>query len=192
MIRKYASVLWVVIIIFILWVASVGGETQNKFIDDNGSECLSLITKYVDAINHEDVDGYISLFTERIRCEMEDHVAYEGTKGYFKEEHVRLENVSKLSADVGKRSASVSEEELSAYEDIVVYYAELYMDIQDTEIDKRIMKTGYNYRVFVMAKEDAQWKLYRVSAPRLSMIVDAGEGFDTKEEQEALRVQEQL
>lgn len=189
--RKYASAFCVIIMLLILLVVSAGGETQNGFASDNRSECLSLIAEYVDNINQGDIDGYISLFTERILHEMRDHVAYEGTKGFFKEKNVRLENVSELSEDVGKRSAAISDEEFTAYEDIAVYYTELYIDVSDAEIDEGIMKNGYNYRVFVIAKEDAQWKIYRVSTPQLSVIVDAGEGFDTKGEEEALRFQEQ-
>lgn len=156
---------------------------------EKDSECLSLIYEYVDTINSKNVTEYISLFTEDMQHEMEKFVTAEGTQDFFKEKNVRLKNVSELSADVGRRSAAISEEELSAYEDIVVYYAELYMDVNDAEIDERIMKNGYNYRVFVMAKEDGQWKICRASAPKLSDIVEAEEGFGTKNEQEELSLQ---
>ena len=151
-------------------------------------EWESLVNGFADAVNNNDVAGYISLFTESIQSEMEEYLTYtEDEESFFKENSIQIVNTTKLSTDVGELSAALNNDEISTYEDVAVYYAEMYIDVDnDVNLGEGISDEGYNYKVFVIVKENGQWKIYRVSTPNLKAITDAGEGFNSSNEQLAL------
>jgi hypothetical protein len=127
------------------------------------------------------------LFTEDnqryINADIRDH----GKVGRFHEESVKVINSAKLSDElVGSRAgAGLTYDETSKYRDIVVYYTELLIEMKDEFTNEKldILDSGYAYRLFIMVKENGDWKILRVSSPDVRGIVEAGEGFGTQYEQ---------
>ena len=139
----------------------------------------ALIYDYATAINDGNISNYILLFTEMNRIQMSDYVSAHGSNDFSFEENVEIKNVSELSAETGMRSAGISPQEASAYDDITIYYVELC--IGENQIENK---------VFVLVKENQDWRIHRISTPDFLTIVEAGEGFNNFSEQLQLQNQE--
>lgn len=148
----------------------------------------ALIQEYADSINDDDMERYIRLFTSDNQEEMEEYVNLRGAESFFREESVKTEDIRQLSDRVGRRSSAVSDDEISKYEDVAVYYTDMMVKAKDPSDE--YVKSGHHFRNFVFVKENGAWKILRVSSPDLKLTIEAGEGFHTIEEQEALARQE--
>lgn len=149
-----------------------------------------LIHLYAETVSDGDVERYITLFTADNQREMESYINDFGTDDFFKEESVELKNVTLLSEQVGKSSASISSNEVSEYDGLAVYYVEMVIDAKAGT--NELVENGYAYRDFVIVQEDEAWKILRVSSPNLKMITNAGEGFDTAGEKAELERKKEL
>ena len=70
------------------------------------------------------------------------------------------------------------------YEDVIVFYTEENIVLKSNADVSGLLENGYNYRVFVIVMENGEWKIERVSTPSIFEILRAGEGFNTKNENE--------
>ena len=150
-----------------------------------------LVKKFVEAINKNDLDTYISLFTQNNQEEMKSYIENNGEANFFKESNIQLSNITRLSDQVGKSSANISNKEIEKYSNIVVYYVEMNTKVKNGNgiNDDDILDNGYTYRDFVIVKENDEWKIMRVSSPDLGIIIDANEGFGTDHEKAKMKGQ---
>ena len=148
------------------------------------------IQEYADSINRGDIARYIKLFTSDNQEEMKDYLDSWGTEDFFREENVEIKELKRLSDRVGRRSAAVSDEEVSPYDDVAVYYTDMLVKARDTSDE--YVKSGHHFRDFVFVKENGEWKILRISSPNLKVTVGAGEGFGTTGEQKELARKESL
>ena len=118
-----------------------------------------LIYKYASTICSGDVSSYIELFTDENQRNMNEYLYEFGQNDFFREKSVEVMQLAKLSTDTGILSAGLSPTEISNYENIIVYYAELLID------------RNMEHKAFVLVKEDDKWKILRVSTPDLRPIV---------------------
>lgn len=153
----------VVLIIAIALV--VGGATAFTASAKKSENLLyeDLIYKYASAICSSDVSSYIALFTDENQRNMNEYLDDFGQNDFFREESVEIMRLTKLSTDTGILSAGLSPTEISNYENIIVYYAELSID------------GNMEYKAFVLVNEDGEWKILRVSTPDLRPIADVAE-----------------
>lgn len=144
----------------------------------------NLVFEFIQAVNNNDIQAYISLFTNENQREMNKYIKEIGPNNFFKEESIALINLTRLSNNIGEKSANISNEENKKYKDTVVYYAEENIQFkQDNGLrTDDILDSGYNYRNYVIVREGDQWKLLRVSSPDIVLIDKAKEGFGSKEE----------
>lgn len=141
----------------------------------------SLVYEYAEAVTSKDIDQYIELFTLENQRSMYEYVSEFGQKDFFHEEDIEITNIRELSTNTGKRSAGLSIDEVSAYEDLAVYYAEMSVNGSQKE-----------YKTFILVKENNKWKILRVSTPDLQAISSAGEDFKTQSERSQSEEQENL
>lgn len=168
---------------FLSWAAHV-----YKNEDDEAAE--GLISEFVQTTNSNNVEDYIELFTQWNQIEMRKYVSENG-KESFSQEQIELKNIKKLSAEVGYRSAGITAEELSAYEDLAVFYVETQVAFTDEALYD-ISDEGYAYKVFVIVKEDGEWKIERVSVPDFDIIIASNEGLKNTNEIEMANTQNRL
>lgn len=148
------------------------------------------IQEYADSINSGDIDRYIKLFTLDNQGEMKDYLDFWGAEKFFRKENIAIKNVKQLSDSVGRRSSAISDDEISKYDAVTVYYTD--MMVQTKQSSDELMKSGHQFPNFVFIKESGEWKILRISSPNLKLTIEAGEGFHTIEEQEALARKEAL
>lgn len=186
--KKLASLIMVVLCFVLLF--SSPSVVFAATVDMNCDETL-LVSKYINAINNGDVDTYISLFTQDNQNEMISYINANGKGYFFQESNIELINITKLSELVGKYSSGISDDEISKYGNMLVFYTEMDIAVKnDNGSDNDdILDTGYAFRNIIIVKEDDEWKILRVSSPALSVIVDAKEGFGTTHEK--IKIEEQ-
>lgn len=180
--KKLFSIVGVVLCLFLTF--SISSTVFVATIDTSSDvdNTKILVDKFVEAINNNDVDTYISLFTKDNQEEMMSFTKINGKDNFFQENNIELSKIKKLSDTVGK--TIISNEENSKYSDIVVYYTETNMKVKNGNgiNNDDILDNGYAYRVFVIVKENGDWKIVRVSSPDLKTIINAKEGFGTDHE----------
>ena len=150
---------------------------------------IELVYSFAEAINNKDADAYISLFTKWNQELMRLHIERSTAADFFQEDAIELINVKELVKS--KDFATNLTTEYERYEDAAVFYTEEYITlISDADV-AGMLENGYNYRIYVVVKENGEWKIERVSTPSIFNIVLAGEGFYTKNEQEKMDAQRQ-
>jgi hypothetical protein len=153
--------------------------------DASGSNPVSVIEKMVNAMNNQDAVEYTSTFTQTNRVDMEKAYSNSSGEPFFQEKSAQLVNIKKLPADVGIIAAAISpREELGA--ETEVYYTQLALKVDKED---KWLYNGINHRVIVMVNENGEWKISRMSVPDMACIVEKGQGFGTKAEEQALRIE---
>ncbi len=188
--KKYL-ILLVTVLCFIL-TFSISSIVFAATTDANSADSMTLlVNKYVDAINNNDVDAYIALFTQDNQNEMTSYIKAYGKDDFFQENNVELTNITKLSDQVGKDSSNITKDEISKYSDTTIYYTEMIVQVKNGNgnDDDDILDNGYVYKNFIIVKENGDWKISRVSSPDLAIITDKKEGVGT--EHEKLKMEDQ-
>jgi len=191
--KKLFSLVGVVLCLYLSLMLSNSFPVFTATVDKNSDVVNTkiLVKKFVEAINKNDLDTYISLFTQNNQEEMKSYIENNGEANFFKESNIQLSNITRLSDQVGKSSANISNEEIEKYSNIVVYYVEMNTKVKNGNgiNDDDILDNGYTYRDFVIVKENDDWKIMRVSSPNLGIILDANEGFGTDHEKAKMKDQ---
>lgn len=163
----------------------------NTYASTVDNDAQSVVTKAIDAQCKLDVSSYISCFTSNNQNEMISYIQENGQSDFFKETSVGLLNITKLTNEVGEKTSHMSEDELALYDQYSYYYVELnnVFDEQKVESapnsDSVMFEDGISYKIYVLAFENSQWKIMRVSTPDISIIKDSEEGFNTINEEKA-------
>ena len=156
--------------------------------DASGSNPVSVIEKMVNAMNNQDAVEYTSTFTQTNRVDMEKAYSNSSGEPFFKEKSAQLVNIKKLPANIGIVAAAISpREELG--EETEVYYTELAFKVDKED---KWLYNGINHRVIVAVNENGEWKISRMSVPAMACIVEKGQGFGTKAEEQALRIEDTM
>ena len=181
MVRRFSALAMALLLCCSLNVAAFAVDESDLAIEPAvvDVDVQSLVYEYAETVSNADVDKYIDLFTEDNQSSMLEYVNEFGTEEFFREESIEITNLTALSTDTGRKSAGLSQDELSEYENIVVYYAELIID--DTQKE---------YKTFILVDEDGGWKILRVSTPDLRVISESEESFGTYTESEQMNEQE--
>ena len=154
----------------------------------SGSNPVSVIEKMVNAMNNQDAVEYTSTFTQTNRVDMEKAYSNSSGEPFFKEKSAQLVNIKKLPANIGIVAAAISpREELG--EETEVYYTELAFKVDKED---KWLYNGINHRVIVAVNENGEWKISRMSVPAMACIVEKGQGFGTKAEEQALRIEDTM
>ncbi len=150
-----------------------------------------LIYNFIDAVNSKDTETYLSLFTNDNKVEMEAFIEQNGNTDFFKESNIEIKNLKKLSDEVGKESANLTDDEYTKYNDIAVYYTEENTTVKDDNdlVNTDTLSNGYTYKDYVIVKENNEWKILRVSTANIIRINSANEGFGTANEENKLNDQ---
>jgi hypothetical protein len=74
------------------------------------------------------------------------------------------------------------------YSDFRTYYVAIDYKLKQ---EKRHFYNGVNYTLYVLGLENGEWKIVSVSVMPVHMIIEAGYGFGTPEEQTALEIQKE-
>jgi len=106
---------------------------------------------------------------------------------FFQEDYIELIRVKELEKSKDLVTNVSAEYEL--YDDVILFYTEENIKLKSNADVSGVLENGYNYRVFVIVKENGVWKIERVSTPNIFKIVKAGEGFNTKTEQQKMKEQ---
>lgn len=179
LLSKATALILTLAVMLSLSVLAVTNEVQGS--------AEELVYSFVEAVNKKDMDGYISLFTNWNQEAMKSFAKYNTTVEFFKEDNIKLLNVKELTDSKG-RATNISAEQEN-YDDVVLLYTEELITYKRTEAVTSELEDGYNYRVFVIVKEDGAWKIERVSVPSIFDIKNAGEGFGSDNEQEKMEAQ---
>lgn len=187
--KKVISRVGVLLCLLLAFTATTTVFAATTDIKPDTEDTMILVDQYVEAINTNDVDAYISLFTKDNQEEMMSFTEKNGKDQFFQENKIELSKIKKLSDKVG--NTILSDEENRKFRDIVIYYAETDIKVKNNNgiNNDDILDNGYAYRVFVIAKEDGSWKIVRVSSPDLETIINAKEGLGTDREKMELEEQ---
>ncbi|GAB4274040.1 SpoIID/LytB domain-containing protein [Thermincola ferriacetica] len=148
---------------------------------------IELINSMVDAMNSQDIPGYVNTFTKENRVEMEKVVSE--NIPFFKEKSASLVNIKKLPFEIGSIAAALSEREGFDPSNTEIYYVALKLKVDK---EQKWLYNGVNHKVIVLTKENNEWKIARISVPNLRYLVDNGQGFGTKEENQALVIEDTM
>lgn len=156
-----------------------------SFISSGGRPVLEkMIQAYADSVNRDDIARYIKLFTRDNQLEMKAYLDSWGTEDFFHGENIEIKDIKQLSDRVGRRSAGISDDEVSQYDDVVIFYTDMTVHAKQTADEN--VKNGHTFQDFVFVKENGEWKILRISSPNLKLTMEAGEGFHTIEEEKEL------
>jgi len=141
-------------------------EEQIQYLSDlDINPAVSLIYSYVDAVNIKDIDGYISLFTKWNQEQMRLFVEFNSKSDFFQESRIDLVNIKELVES--KDLATNISAECEMYEDVVVFCTEENIILADDATVNSLLENNYNYRVYVVVKENGEWKIERGSTPAI-------------------------
>ena len=118
----------------------------------------SLIFAYEDAVNHHNVDEYISLFAKPIMDEMEDFICLNGQDYFFLEEKYTILDYKEIKDGDAPNY-------LTAYEDVSTYAVSAEITYGDNagRITCNLIN-GENNCIFTFVKENGTWKIYNISS----------------------------
>ena len=153
--RNFVNYIFIVLCISCILQISAFALSENDISPEE------LIMQYAESVNNSNIDGYIDLFTADNQDEMRCYIDDWGENDFFQEDAIEIKNVSQLSDDVGKISSAIFDDEVSEYNDIIVYYAE--MNISAQKSTNRCVQNGTVYRNFVIVNENGEWKILVVS-----------------------------
>lgn len=140
------------------------------------------------AINNNDIDTYIALFTSNNRAEMNAYIEQNTELQFFRESGLSLKEYVELSDETGRLASNISQEELAQYAE----FKYIYFRMEMTESSSyNFNSNDSGYRIAVLVKENDEWKILRVSTPDVSTIIEQKQGFNTTSEIIAANEQEQ-
>ena len=117
-----------------------------------------IIWEFVDAVNRQDVDQYVSLFTDDIQDEMKDYLKANGSESTFAESHREILSIEKTEC-------VVPEKEQGQFEDAVIYrVTEDVTYKENARQNTYALISGVATHDYVIVLENGNWRLYRVSA----------------------------
>jgi len=147
-----------------------------------------IVLQYYQYLNEQDVENYISLFTREQQKLMLNHLLEYGDENFFRKEWVEAKNIKVLSDETGYLACAVNKAETEACDAVKCVYVE-----QEEVRNISISTTNISYVCFVLAKEDATWKIERVSVPNMAYIFEENEQFgNANERNAAVKQSEQL
>lgn len=141
----------------------------------------NLLQKYCDAINANDIDMYIQLFSSDNQDKMNKYVELNGTRQFFHETEVQLVDNLTLENDSIFEYSLITQYELDKFEEYCSIYSLMRIK-EDNELKE-------DYSVFVLVKENGSWRIYRKIVPNIKVLVDSGVYFRTEGESELLKEQ---
>lgn len=117
-----------------------------------------IIREFVNAVNRHDTDQYVSLFTDDVQNEMRDYLEANGGETFFAESHREILSIEKMEC-------AVPEKEQGQFEDAVIYrVTEDVTYKENARQDTYALVSGEETNDYVIALENGNWHLYRVSA----------------------------
>lgn len=143
-------------------------------VEEENNEGISLVSNMIQKINDGNISGYIEMFNVQNQEEMNRFLAEEGADSFFQERTIVLNDIKKLSHDVGCRAALVTADELAKFTNIEVYYTKETVQVKSNAI---AIENGERRHVYITGLESGVRKIIRGTVPNAAIIATAGEGF---------------
>lgn len=138
------------------------------------SEIPAIVSDVIQAINNENIEDYISLFSLKNREWMNEYIDANGISNFFEEDSIELLEIKELSYNVGIMAAGITPHEMDENKNIVVFYAKEYIT---AKVASERINGGTQYKLYVTATEGNYTRLIRISEPAIDIITRFGEGF---------------
>lgn len=125
--------------------------------------CVDVVYSFVDAVNSNNVESYISLFSNEIQSEMKTYINSIGKEDFFAESERSI-------IDIVENTDCILEDECAKYEDAKAFRVReniVYKDDNDRKTYD--LQSGEQVNDYVLVLEDSEWKIYRVSAVNVMM-----------------------
>ena len=137
--------------------------------NETSSTPYQLVGNFSEAVNNQNIEEYISLFESGIQKEMKEYIDTCGSTDFFSEQ--RRDIVSIVSA-----SDEVAMQEKDTFSDVLVLRVRENIQYNTKYLaENSNISSGIQENYYILVKEDEDWKIYRVSATKVSAKQDRAE-----------------
>lgn len=178
---KIKKVVTVFIVLSVMLIEGNSTVFAKENFSSEDMDIVNVVYEYVDSVNTNNTEKYVALFVQDVKNDMKDALEI-GEDNFFIEEFEVIKNIKKIDNYLGSEITNIKTQE---FEDIAFYYTEEKIQYKQNQLENM-------YRIYVIAKEYGEWKIYRILTADLNKIMNNDLQFNTDEEQSTYMKQKNL